>query len=397
MRETAGDLAREAAASIGARRVRTLLTSAGIALGVAAFLGATILAEAAANSIETRLEQVAVTTVTLRLDVFTEADVVGIVERAERNMVELEDVTAVGTSVDLTKTVQGTTRNPALNRSPDAIPTLAVSAGFPSTVDAVPTAGPIDGFGSLRGQTAFTGDLAAERLGLGTQPAGQTVFVAGRPFQLLGSASRGAIDKRVSEAVVIPLRAAVDFGWVEGVADEVIVVVRTEPGRAHDLADRARVLAWPEKPERVSVSVAADPRQLRSGIASDTLLLVSALSLLLLVVGVFSVANVMLTSVMERLNEIGLRRALGASRMVVGELLLIESSAIGLFGGLAGSVLAVIASAITAQVQGWPLALPALRLLLAPVVGAAVGGMAGLYPAMRAARVDPVTTLRGGL
>lgn len=396
MQESIGDLVREAAASINARRLRTLLTSAGIALGVAAFLGATSVAEAAAASINTRLEQVAVSTVTLRLDVSTRSDPVRIVERAERNLESLDSVTGVGVSMDLEQVVRSVDGNPNIAQHGRPTPILAVSPAYPVAVEALPTA-PIARAFAGGGQVALVGALVPGRVDLGTRSLGQVVFVAGRPFEILGTAVRGAIDARVDESILVPLDAAGDLGWLDRGIDEAIVVARTQPGRAHDLAERIRLLAWPENPELVSVTVSADPRQLRAGIETDTLLLVGGLSLLLLIVGVLSIANVMLASVMERLSEIGLRRALGASRVTVGALLLFESSVIGLLGGLLGGVLGTGGSTVASLIQGWSVTVDPIRALLAPVAGAAIGGIAGLYPALRAARIDPATTLRGGL
>jgi putative ABC transport system permease protein len=393
-----GDLLREAAASINARRLRTLVTSAGIALGVAAFLAATSVAEAAAASINTRLERLAVTTVTLRLDISTHSDVVRIVDRAEHNLLSLSGVTSVGASIDLSQVVRHVDGNPNIADHPRPTPVLAVSPRYPIAVEALPPlARSAVTFSSRGGPVALFGSLVRDRIELGARSLGQTVFVAGRPFEILGSTDTGAVDARVDESILVPLDAAATFGWLDRGIDEVVIVTRTQSGRAHDLAERIRLLAWPENPELVSVTVSADPRQLRAGIEADTLLLVGGLSLLLLAVGVLSIANVMLASVMERLSEIGLRRALGASRMVVGVLLLFESSAIGFLGGLLGSVLGICGSVVASLVQGWSVSFDPTRALLAPVAGALIGGIAGLYPALRAARIDPATTLRGGL
>lgn len=122
--------------------------------------------------------------------------------------------------------------------------------------------------------------------------------------------------------------------------------------------------------------------------------MVSALSLLLVGVGLFSIANVMLASVLERTAEIGLRRALGASRSDVAIILLTESAVIGLIGGMIGAVLSGVGSVGVAVAREWPIELQLWRFAIAPVVGAVVGSLAGAYPAARASRLDPVTALQ---
>lgn len=394
MNESPRDLLREAMKSIRARRVRTLLTSAGIALGVAAFIGSTAVAESAAAAITSRLDQVAVSTVTLRLDVSTEGDPAQIVRRAEVNIQRLEDVTGVGSSVDLSRIIESIDANPTIAGNAAAIPVLAVSAGFPEAVAAETASWDARLEGDDASQTALVGELVLEQMGMG-RSVGQAVFVGGRPFEVLGLARRHAIDSRVGESVLVPLGAAVRFGWLEWGVDEIIIVVRTRPGDAQDRAGDLQLLAWPERPDRVSVTVSADPRQLRAGIESDTLLLVGGLSILLLIAGVFSIANVMFATVMERVSEIGLRRALGASERVVGVLLLMESGIIGFLGGSIGGALGVAVGLGASFARNWPTVVDPVQLAAAPFIGAVVGGLAGLYPALLAARIDPATTLRG--
>lgn len=377
------DLASEVAASVGARRARALFTSLGIALGVAALLGSVAMARSASVSIQGRLEQVAVTTATLRITVATEEDQLGVLSRAERNLRSMRDVLSVGASADLSDTVEPPVARPAVQerRRSTSGGVLAVSKQFLEAVGLPAPAHPARG--------AVVGTLASERLATD----GGYVFVGGRALTIDRVAPRGSIDGRVDGAVLVPLSSAATFGWLAFV-DEFVVVVRTAPGRAAAVADQAAVAAWPEHPELVEVSVAPDPRRLREGIERDTLLLVSALASLLVVVGVFSIANAMLTSVMERRGEIGLRRALGASRADIALLVVIESCVLGAFGGVAGAATGTAASVAAALLRDWPVQVDPWHLLAAPLGGAVVGGLAGLHPARRASRLDPAVALR---
>src|SRR5207244_7314548 len=110
-------------------------------------------------------------------------------------------------------------------------------------------------------------------------------------------------------------------------------------------------------------------------------------------VGGVGIANVMVISVLERRSEIGLRRALGATRRHVGEQFLTESLLLSVLGGLAGTVLGVIATAVYAMSQHWSVVLPPLALYGGTGAALLIGAVAGLYPALRAARLSPTEAL----
>ena len=121
------------------------------------------------------------------------------------------------------------------------------------------------------------------------------------------------------------------------------------------------------------------------------------LGLVSLVVGALGIANVTLVSVMERVGEIGLRRALGATRWHIASQFLLESTLLGALGGIVGASVGTLAVVAVAGLRTWTPVLEIWVPLAAPMVGAAVGLAAGLYPSIRAARLEPVEALRSGL
>ena len=129
-------------------------------------------------------------------------------------------------------------------------------------------------------------------------------------------------------------------------------------------------------------------------VASDLNVLFLLLAAISLVIGTVGIANTTLVAVMERMNEIGLRRALGARPLHVAVQFLAESTALGLLGGLIGSSLGVAVVVSTAVARQWTAVLAPWTVAAAPLIGALVGLVAGGYPALRASWIEPVEALQ---
>jgi len=113
-----------------------------------------------------------------------------------------------------------------------------------------------------------------------------------------------------------------------------------------------------------------------------------------LLVGAIGIANIMVISVLERRGEIGLRRALGATRTHITTQFLAESAMLAILGGIAGLILGAGATDVYAQAKHEPFIIPTYALIAAPATGFLIGALAGLYPATKAARLSPTEALR---
>jgi putative ABC transport system permease protein len=152
--------------------------------------------------------------------------------------------------------------------------------------------------------------------------------------------------------------------------------------------------ANPQHPEEVNVSRPSDALEAKAAAKTAFTSLFLGLGAVALLVGGVGIANVMVISVLERRSEIGLRRALGATRRHVGVQFLAESLLLAGCGGIAGTLLGAAVTVGYAKSEGWTTSVPAVALGGGVGVAVAVGAIAGLYPALRAARLSPTEALR---
>ncbi len=389
------DLTAEAAASVAARPGRALLTTTGILLGVASLLAVLGISAAASAAITTQLDRIAVTTVMVSVNTSSHPDPVATARAAADTILRLDGVQEVGFAIPLLGLDQKVVLDPNVDSQRDA-QLYAISDGYlpAATYDPYDHGAAHPRAPVLVRNQAVIGHRIADDRGR-TLAAGDHVFVAGRALQVASRTDSTHADPRSAGSVYVPLDAAASFGWLSAATDRVDLLVRTAPGEAQHLAAPIKQAAQPAQPALVSVSVAADPRSLRVAVQRDTQILVLVLGALLALAGVFSIANVMLTRVLERRAEIGLRRALGASRPEILYLVMLEGALLGGGGAVLGAAVGSITATAVALVQGWPSPAFRVEIVWAILLGTAAGAVASLYPAYRATRIEPADTLRG--
>ncbi|WP_432824647.1 ABC transporter permease [Dactylosporangium sp. CA-092794] len=240
--------------------------------------------------------------------------------------------------------------------------------------------------------TVVLGSVAATRLGITSARGGPQVWIGRRWFTVIGVLAPLPLAPDLDRAALVGWPAAKAELGFDG--HPTVVYVRARDDAVEDVrAVLPRTLSPPTYGNGVLVGRPSDAlaAQRLTRDAFDTLLL--ALTGVALAVGGVGVANTMALSVLERRREIGLRRALGASRAHIRAQFLVEAVVLCGAGGLAGAAAGALAAAAYSAWRGWPVAIPAGVAALAPALAAAVGALAGAYPAVRAARLSPTEAL----
>ena len=400
-RPAARDVLDEALAGVTARPARLVLTTLGTVLGIAALVGTVGLGQTAAGQITERFDLVSATRGAVqsgeRDDGGETTAVTELPWDAPARVERLNGVEAAGTysrldvGDDLARSVAVATANGADGYD---LPVVAVSPGLFEAVHARLRTGRFfdDGHDRRRDPVVVLGKHAAERLGVNRVDSQPVVFLGDHAYTVVGILDGVSVRSELLDAVVMPngtARAAYELESPSALE------IRTRVGAAQLIARQAAVAVDPNDPGSLQVDAPPPQTRVRGAVESD----VNALFLLLggvaLLVGALGIANVTLLSVLERVAEIGLRRALGAARRHVAVQFLVESVVIGFLGGLIGTTIGVLLTVGVSAVRDWTPLLDPRLVIAAPVLGALIGLAAGTYPAWKASAIEPIAALRG--
>jgi len=240
--------------------------------------------------------------------------------------------------------------------------------------------------------TVVLGAQAANTLQI-EQVSGRLQVYLGRTwFTVIGILQPVILDPNLDSTALIGLPVAERMFRTQPSPSE--IYVRANVNQVTQVSNLLAATADPQNPDGVQVSRPSDALEARAAAKGQFTTLLLGLGAVALLVGAIGIANIMVISVLERRGEIGLRRALGATRRHISSQFLAESALLAALGGVVGLLLGAIATWGYSLAQNQPMVVPAYALIAAPAAGLTIGALAGLYPASKAARLSPTEALR---
>jgi putative ABC transport system permease protein len=245
------------------------------------------------------------------------------------------------------------------------------------------------------------GASAAQRLGIDEVYPGEKIWLGGMWFYVAGILNPAVLAPAIDTSVLVGFPAAERFlGYHTDITGHPVpgqptmIYVRAQTSQVAAVQSVLAQAAFPEYPNQATVSQPSSALTARAQAQSALNSLFLGLGAVALIVGAVGVANIMIISVLERRSEIGLRRALGATRGQIRTQFLTEAILLSAAGGAVGIGVGVLATIIYATAKNWTVVIPPLAWGGGTVSAIAIGAIAGLLPALRAARLSPTEALR---
>jgi putative ABC transport system permease protein len=384
------DLARLAATGLRTRKLRAALSALGIALGVGAIVAVLGLSASSQAGLLAEIARLGTNLLTVQNGQSLSGQPAELPAAAPAMIARLPGVSQVqDTGAISNVNAYRSPLIPAINTN--ALTVDAASPGLPRAVGTSIAQGRYLNAATGREPVAVLGAAAAQRLGIDQVWPGERIWAGGMWFYVTGILKPAALAPEIDSSVLIGYPAAQKYLGFDGHPS--VIYVRAQASQVPAVDNLLGAQANPENPGDVTVSQPSAALTAQAEAQSAFNVLFLGLGAVALLVGAVGVANIMVISVLERRSEIGLRRALGATKGNIRVQFLSEAILLALAGGAAGDALGAGATAIYATTEHWAIVIPALA--WAGGLGAAllIGAAAGLVPALRAARMSPTQAL----
>lgn len=375
---------------LGMRRLRTMLSALGIAIGIGAMVGVLGISRSSQAALLAQIDDLGTNLLTVSPGQTFGGASSELPDSALRMVDRIGPVEQTSTSASIDATVRRSELIPEFQTG--GITVVAASTDLLTTLGGSVEAGRFLDSATAEFPATVLGSVAAERLGIGPSDLGVQVTVGGERFSVAGILEAFPFSPDLDRSAIVGFPVAETHLGGSGASDT--IYVRSDPEQVDAVRTVLPATVNPENPNEVTVSRPSDTLEARSAAESAFTDLFLGLGAVALIVGGVGIANVMVIAVLERRREIGLRRAIGATRHHIRIQFLGESLMLSAVGGLAGVALGVLATGVYAAAKSTSFLMPWYAVPLGFLAAVLIGALAGIYPANRAARLTPTEALR---
>ncbi|MFF0269990.1 ABC transporter permease [Kribbella sp. NPDC004536] len=383
------DLARVASVGLRTRKVRAALSALGIAIGVAAIVAVLGLSASSQAGLLAEIDRLGTNLLTVTNGQTMFGKTAKLPEQAPGMIARIGPVTEVEAIGSTAAKAYRSKLIPAVNTN--GLSVQAASLDLPRTVGTTVAQGRYLNAGTAREPVAVLGTDAAKRLGITRIHPGQRIWVGGQWFYLAGILNPAVLTPEIDTAVLVGFPAAQKYLGFDG--HPTTIYLRADTSQVDAVHSVLAATANPQAPNEVNVSQPSDALVARAAAQSAFNSLFLGLGAVALLVGAVGVANTMVISVLERRPEIGLRRALGATKGHIRTQFLAEAILLSVLGGVIGVALGITATTVYAISKNWTIVVPTIAWTGGLAATILIGAIAGLLPALRAARMSPTQAL----
>ena len=384
------DLARLSSVGLRTRRLRAGLSALGIAIGVAAIVAVLGLSASSQAGLLAEINQLGTNLLTAANGQSFGGGTAELPTAAPAMIGRISGVQ----QVQSTAAVNGVDafRTPYVpSVDTNGLTVQAASLGLPSVVATSVAQGHYLNAATAQEPVVVLGAVTAQLLGIDRIYPDERIWVGGQWFYIAGILKPAVLASAIDTSVLMGYPAAEKYLGFDGHPST--VYLRAQTDQVNTVDNLLAATANPENPSGVSVSQPSNALVAQADAKSALSGLFLGLGAVALLVGAVGVANIMIISVLERRSEIGLRRALGATRAHIRTQFLSEAILLGLLGGVAGVALGAVATAVYAHTKHWATVIPPEAWAGGIAASLIIGAAAGLIPALRAARLSPTQAL----
>jgi putative ABC transport system permease protein len=385
-----GDLARVGSVGLRTRRLRAALSALGIAIGVGAIVAVLGLSSSSQAGLLAEIDRLGTNLLTVTNGQTFTGATAELPTKAPAMIGRIGPVQRVQYTGATSAKAYRSPRIPSINTN--ALTVDGASLDLPRAVGTTLAQGSYLNAATAREPVAVLGAAAARRLGIDRVYPGERIWVGGMWFYVTGILNPAVLAPEIDASVLVGFSAAQRYLNFDGHPST--IYVRSQTSQVAAVQSVLAATANPENPSQVNVSqpsAALTARADAQGAFNGLFLGLGAVALL---VGAVGVANIMIISVLERRSEIGLRRALGATKGQIRSQFLTEAILLAFLGGAAGVAAGVLATVIYAHTKHWAVVIPTEAWSGGIAAAIAIGAIAGILPAIRAARLSPTEALR---